>query len=93
MIDVVGIGLDGAAGISTAVQRIVEQATFLVGSDRHLNYFPHHPARRWVLGELHQGIAAIRAALALAYQIEAEYESVKGVLQEERQRHQVRRIN
>lgn len=64
MIDVVGIGLDGAAGISTAVQRIVEQATFLVGSDRHLNYFPHHPARRWVLGELHQGIAAIRAALA-----------------------------
>lgn len=64
MIDVVGIGLDGAAGMSTAVQRIVEQATFLVGSDRHLNYFPHHPARRWVLGELHQGIAAIRAALA-----------------------------
>jgi precorrin-6Y C5,15-methyltransferase (decarboxylating) len=64
MIDVVGIGLDGAGGISTAVQRIVEQATFLVGSDRHLNYFPHHPARRWVLGELHQGIAAIRAALA-----------------------------
>jgi len=38
-------------------------------------------------------VAAIRAALALAYQIEAEYESVKGVLQEERQRHQVRRIN
>lgn len=38
-------------------------------------------------------VAAIRAALALAYQIEAEYESVKGVLQEERQRHQVRRIH
>lgn len=51
-IHVVGIGLEGAVGLSPSVQEIVAQATWLVGSDRHLSYFPHHPARRIVLGDL-----------------------------------------
>jgi len=51
-IHVIGIGLEGAAGLSSPVQEIVAQATLLVGSDRHLSYFPHHPARRIVLGDL-----------------------------------------
>jgi precorrin-6Y C5,15-methyltransferase (decarboxylating) len=50
MIHVVGIGLDGVAGLSAPVRQIVEQATILVGSDRHLSYFPDHPAERLVIG-------------------------------------------
>ena len=40
MIEVVGIGLDGAAGLSAKMLAIIEKATVLVGSDRHLSYFP-----------------------------------------------------
>ena len=46
MIEVVGIGLDGAAGLTQTVRQIVEKSTLLVGSDRHLSYFPNHPAQR-----------------------------------------------
>ena len=46
MIEVVGIGLDGAAGLTETVRQIVEKSTLLVGSDRHLSYFPNHPAQR-----------------------------------------------
>ena len=49
-IHIVGIGLDGIAGLSQTVQNIISRATVLVGSDRHLSYFPHHPAQRLVLG-------------------------------------------
>ncbi len=52
MIDVVGIGLDGALGLSASVQQIVTEATVLVGSDRHLGYFPEHRAKRLVLNEI-----------------------------------------
>jgi precorrin-6Y C5,15-methyltransferase (decarboxylating) len=53
-IQVVGIGLDGAAGLTPTVREMVHQASVLVGSDRHLAYFP--PAEltcdRWPLGDL-----------------------------------------
>jgi hypothetical protein len=39
-IQVVGIGLDGAAGLTPTVREMVHQASVLVGSDRHLAYFP-----------------------------------------------------
>lgn len=52
MIHVVGIGLDGVAGLTAPVRQIVEQATILVGSDRHLSYFPDHPAERLVIGSI-----------------------------------------
>ncbi len=52
MIHVVGIGLDGVAGLTAPVRQIVEQATILVGSDRHLSYFPDHPAERLVMGSI-----------------------------------------
>ena len=44
MIHVVGIGLDGAVGLQEQVREIVSKATLLIGSDRHLSYFPTHPA-------------------------------------------------
>ncbi len=63
LIQVVGIGLDGAAGLTYAVQQIVEQATLLVGSDRHLSYFPGHPAQRLLLGDFTQAIGEIKRCL------------------------------
>ncbi|MEP0872234.1 precorrin-6y C5,15-methyltransferase (decarboxylating) subunit CbiE [Trichocoleus desertorum AS-A10] len=63
-IHVVGIGLDGAAGLSPAVQKIVAEATLLVGSDRHLSYFPEHSGEKLKLGDFTQAIATIRQHLA-----------------------------
>jgi precorrin-6Y C5,15-methyltransferase (decarboxylating) len=62
-IHLVGIGLDGVAGLSPAVQHIIQQATVLVGGDRHLGYFPDHPAERIRLGDLHSAIQQIRHRL------------------------------
>jgi precorrin-6Y C5,15-methyltransferase (decarboxylating) len=63
-VHVVGIGLDGAVGLTDTVRQIVERATLLVGSDRMHSYFPNHPASRLVLGDFIQAIREIRALLA-----------------------------
>ncbi len=63
-VHVVGIGLDGAAGLTDIVRQVVERATLLVGSDRHLSYFPNHPASRLVLGDFIQAVQEIRTHLA-----------------------------
>ena len=63
MIEVVGIGLDGAAGLSAKVLEIIEKATVLVGSDRHLSYFPNNPAIRICMGDLGETIETIRSYL------------------------------
>lgn len=63
-IHVVGIGLDGAAGLTVPVRQIVERATLLVGSDRHLSYFPNQSASHWVLGDFTQTIGELRNRLA-----------------------------
>ena len=63
-IHVVGIGLDGAKGLVEAVRQLVGSATVLVGSDRHLSYFPHHPAKRIVLRDFTQAIEEIRHHIA-----------------------------
>ncbi|CBN55481.1 MULTISPECIES: bifunctional cobalt-precorrin-7 (C(5))-methyltransferase/cobalt-precorrin-6B (C(15))-methyltransferase [Kamptonema] len=66
-VHIVGIGLDGAAGLSKSVQQIVEKATLLVGSDRHLAYFSKHRAERLVLGDLTGAIKEIRQRLATSF--------------------------
>lgn len=63
MIHVVGIGLDGADGLVEKVRRLVLSATLLVGSDRHLSYFPNHSAQRLVLGDFTLAIEEIRRRL------------------------------
>lgn len=65
-VHVVGIGLDGAAGLPESTRQLVAQAKLLVGSDRHLSYFAAHPADRLVLGNLQQAIATIRQQLEAA---------------------------
>lgn len=62
-IHVVGIGLDGAPGLPESIHQLVRQATLLVGSDRHLSYFPTHPADRLVLTDLSTTIAQIQQQL------------------------------
>ncbi|WP_353674356.1 precorrin-6y C5,15-methyltransferase (decarboxylating) subunit CbiE [Synechocystis sp. LKSZ1] len=57
MIDVIGIGLDGPAGLSRQCQEMITQATLLVGAGRLLDFFPEHPAPRLPLGDL-QGLWA-----------------------------------
>lgn len=63
-IHVIGIGLDGAAGLTDSVREIVEKATLLIGSTRHLSYFRSHPAPRLVLGDFKLAITEIRNNLA-----------------------------
>jgi len=63
IVHIVGIGLDGSAGITKSLQQIVEKATLLVGSDRHLSYFPKHRGERLILGDLTGAIAQIRQRL------------------------------
>ncbi|MGI0489956.1 hypothetical protein ACN4EK_31450, partial [Pantanalinema rosaneae CENA516] len=63
-IHVVGIGLDGAAGLPNSIQQLIAQATLLVGSDRHLSYFPTHPADRLVLTDLSTAIAQIQQLIS-----------------------------
>ena len=61
---VVGIGLSGWDDLTDATRAIVERATLLVGSDRHLSYVTHHPAPRLVLTDLAQGLTDLKAHLA-----------------------------
>ena len=58
-IAVVGIGLDGEQGLTAEAKQIVSRATVLVGSQRHLGYFPKHPAEKIYLADLKLGIEAI----------------------------------
>ncbi len=46
---VVGVGDDGPAGLSAAAREEVAAATLLCGGNRHLAFFPDHPAERFVV--------------------------------------------
>ena len=63
MINVVGVGLDGAAGLSQKVLQIIDYATILIGSDRHLSYFPKHPATKVKLTNLNEIFPTIQKYL------------------------------
>ena len=60
-IQVIGIGLDGAVGLTAQVLEILSQATVLVGSDRHLSYFPDYRGKRLTLKDFPSTIAEIRS--------------------------------
>lgn len=56
MINVVGIGLDGVVGLTEQTKEIIDRATILCGANRHLSYFPKHPAVKIPLNNLQQDI-------------------------------------
>jgi precorrin-6B C5,15-methyltransferase / cobalt-precorrin-6B C5,C15-methyltransferase len=59
-IDIVGIGLDGSVSVTDKVKKLVENATLLIGSARHLSYFPGYPTVRLVLSDLDRAIEELR---------------------------------
>jgi precorrin-6Y C5,15-methyltransferase (decarboxylating) len=61
MIDVVGIGLEGATGLPRSIRDIIDRAAVLVGSHRHLRYFPDHPAKQWVLRDLEGDLRGLQS--------------------------------
>ena len=75
-VHVVGIGLDGAAGLSESAQQVVEMAALLIGSDRHLSYFPQHDGERWALEDLTAAILEIRRHLATQTELEPDAGSI-----------------
>ncbi|MFB2935093.1 precorrin-6y C5,15-methyltransferase (decarboxylating) subunit CbiE [Aerosakkonemataceae cyanobacterium BLCC-F154] len=62
-VHVIGIGLDGASGLREEVRQIIAQANVLVGSDRHLNYFPDYCGDRILLKDLKATMGEIRDRL------------------------------
>jgi precorrin-6Y C5,15-methyltransferase (decarboxylating) len=66
MIDVVGIGLDGAEGLNQKVRKLIENATVLAGSRRHLSYFSHYQTEKIFIffDNLQQGIESLKQFLA-----------------------------
>ena len=75
-VHVVGIGLDGAAGLSSSARQVVEMAALLIGSDRHLSYFPQHNGERWALEDLTSAILEIRRHLATQAELEPDAGSI-----------------
>jgi precorrin-6B C5,15-methyltransferase / cobalt-precorrin-6B C5,C15-methyltransferase len=62
-IQVIGLGLDGADSLSDSVKRLIDHAVLLVGSDRHLSYFPTYAGDRLVLRDFRQAIQTVRERL------------------------------
>jgi precorrin-6Y C5,15-methyltransferase (decarboxylating) len=74
-VQVIGIGLDGAAGLTEAMRHRIEQATLLVGSARHLSYFPDHPAEKLVLSNFRTAIDKIRALVTASSNVSSNVSS------------------
>ncbi len=62
-IHVVGIGLNGKAGLTETVREIVKQATVLVGSQRQLSYFSDQASKQIPLTNFQAAIALIKSYL------------------------------
>ncbi|MEG4283974.1 precorrin-6y C5,15-methyltransferase (decarboxylating) subunit CbiE [Microcoleus sp. A006_D1] len=76
-VHVVGIGLDGAAGLRSSARQVVEMAALLIGSDRHLSYFPQHSGERWAVANLTEAILEIRRWLATQPELEPDAGTVE----------------
>ncbi len=53
------MGMDGLAGLHPKVQALIEKATLLVGSDRHLRCVADHPAPKIGLGSMSAALDAV----------------------------------
>lgn len=62
-VHVIGIGMDGIQGLHPNVQALIQKATLLVGSDRHLRYISNHPAPKIALGSLRSALDAVQQHL------------------------------
>jgi precorrin-6B C5,15-methyltransferase / cobalt-precorrin-6B C5,C15-methyltransferase len=62
-IHVIGMGLEGASGLSPAALQQIAQADILVGAQRHLAQFPDTPSEQWSLDDLQTILARLQAGL------------------------------
>ena len=46
---VIGIGDDGPSGLPASTLEIIRRAEFLAGGERHLSFFPDHPAEKMMV--------------------------------------------
>ncbi len=60
LVIVVGIGDNGVASLSQEALRLVTEAPLLVGGERHLSFFPDHPAEKLAI---HDNLKQITARL------------------------------
>ena len=63
VINVVGVGLNGEAGLTEIARQIIAQATVLVGSERQLSYFSLTSATKVKLGNFQETIAQLKTYL------------------------------
>lgn len=59
-IKVIGIGLEGANSVLPSVLSFIEEATVLVGGDRHLAYFPQHQGIKLKINNINHAITEIK---------------------------------
>ena len=63
-IQVVGVGLEGRSGLPQRLLNLIDQASLLMGSPRHLSYFPEVTAQTWPLGDLGAAMVELQRRLA-----------------------------
>ncbi|MBD0267298.1 MAG: precorrin-6y C5,15-methyltransferase (decarboxylating) subunit CbiE [Cyanobacteria bacterium Co-bin8] len=63
-IQVIGIGLDGAAGLSAATLALIEQADLLLGSARHVAYFPGFAGEIWPISSFQTALDQLKQRIA-----------------------------
>ncbi|MGK7939120.1 MAG: precorrin-6y C5,15-methyltransferase (decarboxylating) subunit CbiE [Crocosphaera sp.] len=60
MIKVIGIGLEGRESLTQKTQKIIDNADFLIGSDRHVNYFINHPGKKVIIRNFYEDINTLK---------------------------------
>lgn len=60
VIKIIGIGLEGVSSLTNSLLNIVNQATVLIGGDRHLNYFNNHSGKKIRINNLDRVIKEIK---------------------------------
>jgi precorrin-6Y C5,15-methyltransferase (decarboxylating) len=60
-IHIVGTGLNGQAGLPPPTLKLIYQAQLLLGSTRHLSYFPDHPAQKLVIDKIEEAIELLES--------------------------------
>ncbi|HIK15649.1 MAG TPA: precorrin-6y C5,15-methyltransferase (decarboxylating) subunit CbiE [Leptolyngbyaceae cyanobacterium M33_DOE_097] len=60
---VVGVGLEGRASLPESLQKLIDQADLLVGSARHLSYFPTWAGDRLLIQDFTTTLQQLRAYL------------------------------
>lgn len=63
-VHVVGIGLEGSVGLPSSVLARIQQADLLVGSSRHLAYFPDFPGETWPITDFQTALDKLKTCLA-----------------------------